>query len=453
VGAFLLPAAGCGGDAPNERANVVLISIDTLRPDYLGCYGHEGGLSPAIDAFARAGTLFEDVTSASPWTLPSHASMLTGMYPSTHGVATTESGLTETTLATWLGRAGYQTFAVGNALNVSWPAYGVLQGFDEVERIPEIEVPGGPIFNRAEIIVAHGIRMLKGRDAERPFFLFLHFYDVHTDFTPEPLWEAEYVAPYDGPLTGLTSDLTKVRNRILRGQAQLGEADVRYLEQMYAAEIRTFDERLALFLRFLEREGLVDETIVAITSDHGEEFGEHGGLLHGRTHYQELIRIPWLLRGPGVPAQRRVAVPVHLIDVAPTILGLADLPAPPGIDGRDASVAWRDPAAAAELRFLFSEADHNNIVDGKTRNNFKKMVRLGQIVLHYDLRTGKKELYDLATDPGELRDLAADRPADVELLSAKLEEFMQREGSAKDIGEVSEEMRALLDSLGYGGGE
>ncbi len=450
AGLWLLP--GCaGGDAP--RPNVVLISIDTMRPDFLGCYGYEREVSPAIDAFAAGGTIFDDVTSASPWTLPSHASMLTGMYPSTHGVATNERALTEETLATWLQRAGYQTFAVVNTHNVGYEPYGLMRGFERNEWVLEMERTGGPIFNRAEPILQVGRKMLAERDAARPFFLFLHFYDVHTDFTPEPEWERMFVEPYDGDLTGVTMDLAKARNQVQRGQRTLTEADVRYLEQLYDAEIRTFDERLGVFFDYLDAEGLTDETLVVITSDHGEEYNEHGGLLHGRTHYQELVRIPLIVRGPGVPVGLRIAEPVHLVDVAPMIYGLTSVTPPEGMDGYDASYTWRNPGRLPELRFLFSEADHNNVVAGRDAHNIKKMVRLEDTVLHYDMLTGKKELYDLSADPFEQTDLAAQDPERVAMLFEKLQEFMRREGTAKDIGEVSEENREWLNQLGYGGVE
>ncbi len=454
---FLGTLAGCGGGGssfdPSNAPNLVLISIDTMRPDFLGCYGYERDVSPAIDALATEGTVFEDVTSASPWTLPSHATMLTGQYPSTHGVETSERALTETTITSWLKQAGYQTFAVANAHNVGHPRYGLLAGFDpdHAVYVPEIEVNGGPIFNRAKLILQHGMRMLDARDPELPFFLFLHFYDVHTDFTPEERWRQAFVEPYQGDMSTVTIEMVKKRNKVLRGQDVFRPEDFAFLEQMYDAEIRTFDERMKVFFDYLEAKGLSDETVVCITSDHGEEYGEHGSILHGRTHYQELVRIPWILRGPGVPAGQRVERPVHLVDVVPTLLSLAGMPALPGVDGYDATLSWRDPSALPSLRYLFSEADHNNLVNGQTRNNFKKSVRLENWVLHYNLVTGTKELYDLEKDAFERNDLAAQEPERVQQLFEKLEAYMQREGSAKDIGEVSAEEQEKLEALGYGG--
>jgi len=456
-----LALASCGETAAprGERPNLVLISVDTLRPDFLGCYGHAGDVSPRIDALAARGVVFEDVTSSAPWTLPAHATMLTGMYPSTHGVRTHEFALTEESLATWLGKAGYQTIAVVNSHNIGFPQYGLLRGFDAAEWVPEMEVGSGgrmtpgPIRNMAARIVKRALQDLERRDRSRPFFLFLHFYDVHTDFTPFPKWEAKYVAPYEGPLTPITQDLNHARIAMQLGNLTLTPADVDYLRQMYDAEIRTFDDRLGVLLDELEAQGLLESTIVALTSDHGEEYGEHGGLLHGRTHFQELVRIPLVLAGPGVPVGRRIGVPLHLVDLAPMLYALAGVPPPPRMDGLDASLAWREPERLPARRFLFSEADHNNVTDqGEEVHDVKRMVRLGNLVLQYDTRDGRKELYDLSADPGEQRDLAQAEPELVAELFTALEVFLGREGSARVIGPVSEENQALLDQLGYGGG-
>ena len=446
-------ATACGtGDA---RPNLLLISVDTLRPDFLGCYGHERATSPAIDSLAARGVLFEDVTSASPWTLPSHASMLTGMYAATHGVKDHEFRLESETLATWLARVGYQTMSVVNTHNIGFEDYGLMRGFDPRtkewvnelgEQDPETLIT--PVVNRAEDVIARARAFLGTRDASRPFFLFLHFYDVHTDFTPAPEWEQEFVKPYKGRLPGAwTAVLTTIRKQGLA----LSKADVRFLTEMYEAEIRTFDDRLGELFAYLEQAGLLESTVIALTSDHGEEFLEHGSVLHGRTHYQELVRIPLLLAGPGVAAGLRVKTPVHLVDLAPTLYALLGVPAAPSMDGLDLSGAWGAGPALPDERVLFSEADHNNVVDGVDRSDVKRMARSGNTVLHLDTVTGRTELYDLATDPAEREDLSSAQPDRVAFLLEELRRHMQRRSAASTIGPVSEENRALLEQLGYGG--
>ena len=188
----LFGAAACGGgDAEQGPPNVLLISIDTLRPDFLGCYGHERDTSPRLDALAARGTLFEDVSSAAPWTLPGHATILTGMYPSTHGAKDHTLVLSDATptLATQLRDRGYHTMAIVNSHNIGEPAYGLTQGFAPEDFRYVFEMAEGKngrqfIANRGDEITALALQVLKERD-DRPFFLFLHYYDVHTDFTPE----------------------------------------------------------------------------------------------------------------------------------------------------------------------------------------------------------------------------------------------------------------------------
>ncbi len=433
-------------DAP--RPNVILISIDTLRPDFLGCYGHPRPTSPTIDALAARGALFSDVTAAAPWTLPSHATMLTGLYPSHHGVVDHTFKLASETLAKRFSGAGYQTLAVVNSHNIGDPSYGLLEGFDpgKAEYVFEMDPPdGGPIVNRGNAVTSKAIAAMNERDASRPFFLFLHYYDVHTDFTPDPKWKLEFVRTEDSKLDGTTDQLTRLRAR----GVQLSETDLAWLCEMYEAEIRTLDEILERLFDHLEASGLAENTLIVLTSDHGEEFFEHKGLLHGRTHYQELVRIPLILAGPGVPRGRRIDAPVHGVDVAPTIWALAGVAAPNGLDGIDLSLAWRDPRALPRTRTLFAEADHNNKVADKEVVNVKRMVRAGQEKLLYDTRSKAKELYDLGQDPGEKQDLAAAEPERVAALWKELEDFMNGAREGNYAGPLDDARLKELGMLGY----
>jgi arylsulfatase A-like enzyme len=448
--------AACGGGEEVRRPNVLLISVDTLRPDFLGHYGHDRPTSPVLDRIAAEGTVFDDVTSASPWTLPSHASMLTGLYPSSHGVKNHDRQLTKETLATRLRKAGYQTLAVVNSHNIGDKRFGLLRGFEssfyesEMDLAPETALVAPEeklIGNKGDKITKRALRMLKERDPERPFFLFLHYYDVHTDFTPDAKWRMEFVSPYAGELTGHTQQLIKYRLR----EDDLTPEDVRWLEEMYEAEIRTLDEILERIFDYLDVAGLAQDTLVVLTSDHGEEYWEHEGVLHGRTYYQEVIRIPILMRGPGVPAGRRVATPVHLIDVPATIYSLVAVHPTETLDGIDLTRLWAEGAEAPEPRYLFAEADHNNIVDGEDVVDIGRMIRIGDEKLCYDTITGRKELYDLATDPGELNDLSEERPERVAELFAELQRFMEREtaSGARELEPLDEEMLQDLNRLGY----
>jgi len=454
LGLSCLPLAACAG-AEEPHPNLVLISIDTLRPDFLSCYGHGRVTSPRIDGFASEGTRFNDVTSASPWTLPSHASMLTGLYPSSHGVEDHDRQLTKGTLATRLKEEGYETLAVVNTHNIGEKRFGLLRGFDRAHYEPEAESdPNRPslVGNSGERTTKKAMRFLDERDKSLPFFLFLHFYDVHTDFSPDPKWELEYVDNYTGELTGSTQQLIKYRF----DDVKMDPVDAHWLEQMYEAEIRTFDGVLGRIFDYLDANELRDNTVVVLTSDHGEEYLEHGSVLHGRTYYDEVIRIPLLMRGPGVAVGTQVNASVHLVDLAPTLYSLLGVEPEMPMDGLDLSGLWGLTPSTLPERALFAEADHNNRVDGEDRSNIKRMIRRGSLKLIYDTITQQKEFYDMAADPLERNDLAQAQDPRMEPLWQELKAFIERPDTsgANVLSEdaMGEKERADLERLGYAGG-
>jgi arylsulfatase A-like enzyme len=444
--------AACGGAGADDRPrNAILISLDTLRPDHLSCYGHERETSPTLDALAAAGVRFADVTAAAPWTLPSHASMLTGLYPSHHGVKSHETRLSQdvVTLAEEFEHAGYQTFAVVNTHNMGDRVFQLDQGFGEsfhyvMETESDARTQTIKSPNRGQEVVATAKELLRGRAAGRPFFLFLHFYDAHTDFNPGPEYRQRFVGPYSGRMTGTTTQLVAVRD----GDETLGAADLRWLREMYDAEIRQLDDLLGSFLEWLDDEGLREETLLVVTSDHGEEFQEHGGVLHGRTQYQEVLRIPLILCGPGIPAGEVVSVPAHGVDVTPTILARMGIPSRVPRDGLDLSPTWS--GGRLPERLLFGEADHNNRVGDEPVHDVKKMVRRGPLKLLLDRLTREREVYDLRADPREERDLSGSEAELERALEEELERFLRGAVEGEAIAPPSEEELRRLEALGYG---
>ena len=200
--------------------NVLLISIDTLRPDHLGCYGYARPTSPALDALAARGVRCADVSAVAPWTLPSHASMLTGLYPSHHGVKSHETRLADSavTLAEEFRAHGFATLGVVNTWNVGAPQFQLGQGFEQFFYVPEAHETAGAkmrVENGGAAVLAKATEFLEASGGE-PFFLFLHFYDVHTDFTPEPSYRAQFLEPYTGRLNGRTQQLIGNRTNGLR---------------------------------------------------------------------------------------------------------------------------------------------------------------------------------------------------------------------------------------------
>ena len=435
LAAGLALAAACRGRTQTPvPERVVLISIDTLRADHLACYGYRRPTSPAIDALAREGVLFDDVSAPSPWTLPSHASLLTGLYPSRHGLKAHDRYLPSTvpTLAARLGRAGFLTAGVVNSYNLG-PRFGLDRGFQEflyVEEAADQVEPSTRITDQA-------MAWLR-QHRHRRLFLFVHYYDVHSDYRSRPRYEEQFVSPYRGVADGTTAQLMAYRE----GRVRLEGGDAAHLIDLYDAGIRQMDDELQRLVSFLRDEKLLDGTLLVLTSDHGEEFLERGGVLHGRTQFQEVMRVPLVMRGPGLPAGRRDPTPASLLDVMPTVLGLLRIERPPSLDGEDLS--WQGDADRRAGRYLFGEADHNNAKPDITR-----AVRQRSYKLHFNRLTGQRELFDLARDPGERVDRATSEPAVTADLKARLDRFMQIRGEAASPSRLTPEEIEKLRSLGY----
>jgi arylsulfatase A-like enzyme len=439
--------------APGHARNLILISLDTLRADRLGCYGNPRNLTPALDALAAAGVRFADASSVAPWTLPSHATLLTGLYPRRHGVMDYGHQLPaeRVTLAEILGKHGFERFAVLNTWSLAEPRFALLQGFEPaaVRYVPETEEsPHGGLrsVNSGAAVAAAARDVLAARDESRRFFLFLHFFDAHTDYTPRPEYRRRFVSPYRGTLDGTTRQLTALREQ----GARLSDADLRYLRELYDAEVRQLDDVPAGLFADFEARGLLQDTLIALTADHGEEFQEHGGLLHGRTQYQELLAVPLILRGPGLPRAHLVSEPVSLVDLAPTLLARLGVPASEPFDGIDLAPSWAQPALPLPPRPLFGEADHNNTDAGRPVIDSRRMVRRGSEKLCVDRVTERTELYDLAHDPGERDDLAARAPERVARLSAELAKHLGAGAPPQpNRSSLSPADLELLRSLGY----
>jgi arylsulfatase A-like enzyme len=427
-----------GERGPATPRTTILISVDTLRPDHLGCYGYRRPTSPVFDALAEGGVVFEDVSTPAPWTLPAHASLLTGLYPSRHGLKSHERYLPApiVTLAQVLARKGYRTAAVVNSHNLS-SRFGLDRGFQDFRYVEESVAQVAPTSE----IIDQAITWLEKR-GDHPLFLFVHTYDVHSDYRSLAEYEAAFVEPYDGPADGTTAQLIAVRE----GKLSLGEADARHLVDLYDAGIRQWDGELGRLLRFLKDNRMLEETLLIITSDHGEEFFEHGGFLHGRTQYQEVMAVPLVLRGPGLPSGERVAQPASLVDLMPTVLALLRIPAPEALDGRDLRPFWQEEERReAGPRLIFGEADHNNQEPDITR-----AARRGRYKLHYNRLSAASALFNLSEDPRELLDVASRHPGIADQLRGEILRFMERgpAGEAPALQLTPEEIEKLR-SLGY----
>ncbi|MBC8451396.1 MAG: sulfatase, partial [Planctomycetes bacterium] len=298
---LLVPLLGCGA-APSgpQRPNVLLITVDTLRQDHLGCYGYERPTSPHLDALAKSAVVFEDAQVQAPWTLPSLASLMTGLETTAHGCRSFHDALAPSyeTLAERLFAAGYDTAAVASHVFLGRD-YGLDQGFVHFDDELVLEMTRSDEVISSPKITQKGLDFLAAqagaRDAgsSRPWMLWLHYFDPH----------AEY----------------------LRHQGISGQFGTQRPVDLYDGEIAFTDRWIGRLLDGLATHGFEQDTIVVFTADHGEEFGDHGRVDHGHTLYRELLDVPLIVRVPG-GTPRRVATMVRSIDLANTLLELTELP-------------------------------------------------------------------------------------------------------------------------------
>jgi arylsulfatase A-like enzyme len=369
---LVAPTPPPNGDA---RRNLLLISLDTLRADGLGSYGSARPTSPSIDAMLAAeGTLFENAFAPAPHTAPSHATMLTGVDPCVHRVElpTLERPPTidarALTLAEILRGADYLTAAFTEDAWVTAPV-GFARGFGTF-----VEERGARLNEgRVEVTFARGLDWIRSH-RDDPWFVFLHTYEVHEPYEPPPGYrEAVAWDAVDG----------------IAGERRA----------LYDAEIRYTDDVVASVLAGLAREGLADRTVVVLTSDHGEQFGEHDLFRHDNSLYDALLRVPLIVRAPGLlPAGRRVPDPVGLLDVVPTALSLLGVAAPPGLQGRDLVPIAR--GAALGDRVLYATLPRLGL----------EAIRTPQHKLITDSRSGRRLAFDWRADRGEVRDISGGVP-------------------------------------------
>ena len=410
--------APVGADEPEARApSLVLISADTLRGDHLSGLGYPRPTSPAIDReMISRGTAFSDVSTTFPLTSVAHLSLFTSLYPGAHPPRGRIGRRTPlVTLAEALRDAGLETAAFTEDALLTG-ASGFWAGFD---RWTERALAPG---ERGWLTFDEGARYLR-RHRDGRFFLFLHTYQVH--------------APYasDGAYADLFAGEPPTASAVPRNDWDGVDA--------YDRAIRELDDQVRLFLHELHELGLEHRTVVALVADHGEAFGEHGARGHGMDGHQEQLHIPWILRGPGIPAGRRIEAPLSIVDVAPTLLDLLGVDPPPGLQGRSAAAAVAGEGSAPSRPIHFAWI-----------GNRARGVRHGRWKL---LRSsGGDRLYDLRADPGERHPLsaAAERPEPrmIEVQEARDEarrRALARAGEEAPARAVAPAVRRQLRALGY----
>jgi len=506
--------AACAPDAP-RRPNVVLISIDTLRADRLSCYGHTRETSPHLDRLASEGALFEFVVAPTSWTLPSHMTMLTGLPISCHGAcderlwwrkdaagAPLEPPLRGYSVAEALQGAGYRT---GGFFTFEFleRQFGFGQGFETWERCghtfeshPEVRAEVAALRQAGDLagldalkarhpelfearrrtsgeVVDHAAAWLEQRAAAsyEPFFLFVHLFDVHDPYTPPPGFDLWSDPAYAGPVDGT---IDNSRNGVVGHLPSA--ADRERMLALYDGGVRYVDSEVGRLLARLDALGLDEDTLVIVTSDHGEEFWEHGDQTHHRQLYVESLHVPLIVRWPGrVRAGQRVPALAGLMDVAPTIAAAASVrPLGPmvGVDlfpilrgeqretGRMyLSLLHRfergPPRSPAQAGDAAETIEHSHEV-GLFR------ARKHAILTHCPDQDFRGELYDLDRDPRELGvpevfgpddPLGRDLSAQIAALAANLRSIRARHPPrGSGLPEVTPKIRRMLAVTGYDGG-
>jgi len=410
ISPLLLWAAGCAETARDVGPNVLLISIDTLRPDHLHCYGYERETSPRIDSLAAAGVLFENHVSSSSWTLPAHAAMFTSLDDAVHGcidVKSTALAPEFVTLAERFRQAGYATagFFSGPYLH---PAFGLDQGFGTYADCTAVarELRGR---EREDWVWDEEVMRASHRDVSNPrvyatardwlrskkagsFFAFVHFWDVHFDFTPPAPFDTAFDPDYEGPVTGEDFYFDdKLYNPLMEPR------DLEHLLALYDGEILWTDYYVGKLLDDLANWGVDEDTLVVVTSDHGTEFFEHGWKAHRSSLFDEQIRIPLVLRFPGrLEAGRRVVEQTRMVDLGPTLLELAGLPPAEGVSGSSLV-----PLARGEPAGFESTA----ISELWSRTARLRSVRTPRYKFIQDLGRDGFDWFHLGQDPRELEPL------------------------------------------------
>ncbi len=456
--------SGAWGGPPRDNGpppNVILVSIDTLRADHLGCYGYQRATSPNIDALAAGGVRFASAFAQSCWTLPSHMSLLTSQYPHVHavqdeGVALRDSAIT---LAEVLSDGGYDTAAF-----VSWvfvaAQYGFDQGFAQFTELlpPAHLVDASTRWSvKADKVSDAAIAWLT-REPGRPFFLFVHYFDPHIDYEPPPPFDTMFDPDYRGPASGSFLWLNQYIKGVQREPKVIDPRDLEHVTALYDGEIRYTDTHVQRLLEAIERAVGLDNCLVALTSDHGEEFNEHGSMEgHQWTLYDEVLRVPLIIRMPGgARAGTVVEPPVQLIDLAATILEVVKVPCPTSFQGRSLMDLILGLPPAAPFPAVYAETE---------RYNLKQCVRgLRYKLIHtYDTIVNRRgipivagyELYDLRADPREQRNIYDEILPVARLLASELRRRECCEvgdagtTTASPLVRLSDQERERLRALGY----
>lgn len=462
---------------PPRKPNILLIVLESTRASHLSCYGYSRQTTPNLDRLAEEGVLYEHAISVAPWTLPSHASLFTGLHTSQHGATFDHPRLGDQflTLATVLRQHGYHTAAFSTNPWVDKPL-GFDQGFETFrmakrsmewlaplfpnETFPEkvfraVLDPWYPASRQNNRLMKKWIESV--RNGDRPFFAYTLYFDPHYPLRPRQPYAAEFL----GPAYRRWWRINKDPDRYMAGAARISDDDFEILKGLYDSRIASMDDTIGSFLEFLRHSGLLDNTLVFVIADHGENLGEHGLMSHQYSLHETLIHVPLIIRYPErFTPGRRFSGLVQSTEIFTTVLDVL------GIDRNDLATEARGRSLVPEM---LSEQALPYVISEYLAPNLERMRRLysGTDLSRYDrtlraIRTethkliwasdGRHELYDLATDPGEESNLIDDRPELLTELSAQMQDWSQAiqvSEVAESTHEMEEVVVARLRDLGY----
>lgn len=441
--------AGASADTSRRRPNFLLYVSDTLRADALGCYGNPTVETPTLDALAAKGVLFEKAIAPSSWTRASMASILTGLYPTAHKTAERLDQLPDVPRVTELLRErGYRTANFTTNPNTA-EIFGFKPGFDFFEefgkredtsqvKVSELKVPSSELH-------AQIIKWIDGIESDAPFFIIALAIDPHAPYEPPAEFDRYGDPNYQGRIAADMSQKTAQR---IMNAADVRPDDQARIRSLYHGEVAHNDHTLTTLVHHLESIGRADNTIVVFTSDHGEEFWEHGIRGHGKTLFVQAIHVPLIWYDPArVGAGRRIPNPVSSVDIMPTILAEAGIPPPAWLQGKN----------------LFAETDGMRAVFSELTLDGNKIwaAYLHPWKLIWNEATGQESLFDMASDPEQQQDVASAEPGERKRLRALLDDHLRTSRKlGNDISrgrvvlkesDIPEATRRVLgvDGLGY----
>jgi arylsulfatase A-like enzyme len=430
LGTLLLALAACDpgpkpppatpAAAPSSagtRRNVLLITIDTLRADHLGAYGYARPTSPRIDAFAKRAVVFDQAYTYWPKTRGSFVAMMSGRRDSQTGYGKSHPLLLDfnPTLAEALKKAGYRTAATVDNANVA-AQHGYARGFDRYREtwLEEENLPTE--MDKTRAITGDGLAFLESASSEQPFFLWLHYVNPHAPYTPPPPYDTMFLK--DG--AGQQGERLRVVDGFVGGVSKQwavpGQDRLGYYVAQYDGEIAAVDQEVGKVLDALDRSPHAAQTLVVITSDHGESLGEHGYYFdHGQDLHDPCLRIPLLVAEPGVPGGTRSTELATTLDLVPTVLDAVKVSYPPDLAGTSLLPALRGRPLGRER--LFARNDRNLTAGFDAR--LKVIATPTDTDLQY-------QLFDRAADPQETKDVARTKPDDMRVARRELELFLAR---------------------------